>query len=181
MYLSGMQGMLTQRATPQGRLGTLYWDDAAQEWLDDGDEFGSGPTAAAFPAPVSFPQSVQQFPVTQPKIQCITSPCPSPTIRGTTPTASGNGTDWAGIVSSAISAWGNTTVAKTQAQVQAQYPRNPYTGLPLLPSALNRTGIPGYSPFPGVSASAGGILGVSNGTLLLLAAAGIAAFILMNR
>lgn len=95
-------------------------------------------------------------------------PAPAPT-----PSA-GGGTDWTGIIGTAIRTWGS--VEQTQAQAEAQRRLTPYTTRPL--PTVQR--YPGYSPFPG-SAGGSAFMGMTGTTWIMLLALGAGAYFLMQR
>ena len=100
----------------------------------------------------------------------IYAPAPAP---ATVPSA-GGGSDWTGMISTAIRTWGS--VEQTQAQAEAQRRLTPYTTRPL--PTVQR--YPGYSPFPG-SAGGSAFMGMTGTTWLILAALGVGAYYLMKR
>jgi hypothetical protein len=93
----------------------------------------------------------------------------------------GGGSDWTGMISTAIKTWGS--VEQTQAQTEAARRLTPYTTRPL--PTVPRYGSqypyqPGYSPFPG-GAGGSAFMGMSMTTWLVLAALGIGAYYMMKR
>jgi hypothetical protein len=107
-------------------------------------------------------------------------PIYTPPVSAPVPSA-GGGTDWTGMISTAIKTWGS--VEQTQAQADAARRLSPYTTRPL--PTVPRYGSqypwqPGYSPFPG-GAGGSAFLGMTMTTWLILAAVGFGAYYMMKR
>lgn len=104
-------------------------------------------------------------------------PVYAPSAPAPIPSA-GGGTDWTGIIGTAIKTWGSIEQTQAQAEAQRAYferaPLSPYNTRPL-PTAQR---YPGYSPFPG-SATGGGLFSGTTG-LLMLAALGVGAYYMMR-
>lgn len=88
----------------------------------------------------------------------------------------GSGTDWAGLLNTAITTWGTVETQQARNEAAKNMPlRYPY-GYPGYPSSSPFPGQPGY---PGIRS--GTLFGMSPTTLLLLAAAGVAVVMLNDR
>jgi hypothetical protein len=98
----------------------------------------------------------------------VYAPVPAPA-----PSA-GGGSDWTGMITTAIRTWGS--VEQTQAQAEAQRRLTPYTTRPL--PTVQR--YPGYSPFPG-SAGGSAFMGMNMTTLLILAALGYGVYYFVTK